>query len=249
MGRVLIPFQPLTRGPRAAVQEEFQYSAPRQLTSQDDHDAKVKEASAQSAKAGKIFDAIMKTPDKAIARDLLEHAKAIAVLPQVIKAAFFIGGEGGRGVVSRRTRTGWSDPVFFRAGGGSFGPQVGASATDIVLLFMNDEAVAGLMKDKFELGAEAAVAGGPVGRETSAGTDALMQAEILSYSRSRGSFSGVNLKGVVISPEDYLNLAVYDKSAHELLGQSKQGANDTAADLPSFSKTVSRNTPNSGADQ
>ena len=206
----------------------------------DDREKKVREAAAQSVKAGEVFDALMKTPDQAIPRDLLAYAKAIAVFPQVIKAAFFIGGEGGRGVVSRRTRTGWSDPVFFRAGGGSVGPQIGASATDIVLLFMNDEAVGGLMKDKFELGAEAAVAGGPVGRDASAGTDALMQAEILSYSRSRGLFAGVNLKGVVIQPEDDLNLAVYDKSARELLDQDERGSEDAAADLSSFSKTVSR---------
>jgi SH3 domain-containing YSC84-like protein 1 len=169
--------------------------------SADDHAAKVKEAAAQSVKAGKVFDAIMQTPDKAIPRDLLARAKAIAVFPQVIKAAFIVGGEGGRGVVTRRTGAGWINPVFFRAGGGSVGPQIGASATDIVLLFMNDDAVGGLMKDKFELGAEAAVAAGPVGREASAGTDALMHAEILSYSRSRGLFAGVNLKGVVIRQE------------------------------------------------
>ena len=191
----------------------------------------------------------MQTPDKAIPRDLLAHAKAIAVFPQVIKAAFLIGGEGGRGVVSRRTSAGWSDPVFFRAGGGSFGPQVGASATDIVLLFMNDEAVGGLMKDKFELGAEAAVASGPVGREASAGTDALMQAEILSYSRSRGLFAGVNLKGVVIRPEDDLNLAVYERNAHELLDKGEQGPNNSAAALSSFSKTVSRYTATADSDQ
>jgi lipid-binding SYLF domain-containing protein len=214
-----------------------------------DHEQKVREAAAQSVKAGKVFDAIMKTPDKAIPKELLAHAKAIAVFPEVIKAAFFIGGEGGRGVVSRSTRDGWSDPVFFRAGGGSFGPQVGASATDIVLLFMNDEAVGGLMKDKFELGAEAAVAGGPVGRDASAGTDALMQAEILSYSRSRGLFAGVNLKGVVIRPEDDLNLAVYDRNAHQLLDKGGQDPNNTALDLSSFSKTVSRYTATAETDQ
>src|SRR5208283_5309 len=141
-----------------------------QARSDDEHAAKVKEAAAQSAKAAKAFDAIMNIPDKAIPRDLLARAKAIAVFPQVIKAAFIVGGEGGRGVVSRRTKTGWSDPVFFRAGGGSVGFQWGASATDFVLLFMNDDAVGGLMKDKFELGAEAGVAGGPVGREAGAGT-------------------------------------------------------------------------------
>ena len=136
------------------------------VRSDDEHAAKVKQAAAQSVKAGKVFDAIMQTPDKAIPRELLEHAKAIAVFPQVIKASFVIGGEGGRGVVSHRTGAGWSDPVFFRAGGGSVGWQIGASATDFVLLFMNDDAMGGLMKDKFELGAEAGVVSGPVGRRS-----------------------------------------------------------------------------------
>jgi lipid-binding SYLF domain-containing protein len=217
--------------------------------SDDDHDAKVKQAAAQSVKAGKVFDAIMHTPDKAIPRDLLAHAKAIAVFPQVIKAAFFIGGEGGRGVVSRRTSAGWSDPVFFRAGGGSVGPQIGASATDIVLLFMNDDAVSNLMKDRFELGAEAAVAGGPVGREASAGTDALMHAEILSYSRSRGLFAGINLKGVVIRPEDDLNRAVYNKSARVLLGDDARGSADTSAGLPAFPQAITRYTATTGSEQ
>src|SRR5271166_650760 len=134
------------------------------VRSDDEHAAKVKEAAEQSSKAGQVFDAIMRIPDKAIPRDLLAHAKAVAVFPQVIKAAFVVGGEGGRGVVSRRTSTGWSDPVFFRAGGGSVGWQIGVSATDFVLVFMNDDAISGLMKDKFELGADAGVAGGPVGR-------------------------------------------------------------------------------------
>jgi lipid-binding SYLF domain-containing protein len=215
----------------------------------DDRATKVKEAAAQSVKAGKVFDAIMQTPDNAIPRDLLSHAKAIAVFPQVIKAAFIIGGEGGRGVVSRRTSTGWSDPVFFRAGGGSVGPQIGASATDIVLLFMNDEAVSGLMKDKFELGAEAAVAGGPVGRDAGAGTDALMQAQILSYSRSRGLFAGVNLKGVVIRPEDDLNQAVYNKTAPELLIHDEREATEAAAGLPTFAQTVNRYASDSATDK
>lgn len=215
-----------------------------QAFSGDDHDGKVKEAAAQSVKAGKVFDEIMHTPDKAIPRGLLAHAKAIAVFPQVIKAAFFIGGEGGRGVVSRRTTTGWSNPVFFRAGGGSVGPQIGASETDIVLLFMNDEAVSNLMKDKFELGAEAAVAGGPVGREAGAGTDALMHAEILSYSRSRGLFAGVNLKGIVIQPEDDLNQSVYGQNAHELLIDNHRTATDDGTSIRAFPQSVSRYTAN-----
>ena len=109
----------------------------------DDRAAAVQEAAAQSVKAGKAFDAIMRVPDKAIPRDLLARAKAVAVFPQVVKAAFVIGGEGGRGVVIRRSGGGWGDPVFFRAAGGSVGPQIGASATDFVLLFMNDDGIGG----------------------------------------------------------------------------------------------------------
>ena len=210
----------------------------------DEHAAKVKEAASQSVKAGKAFDAIMQTPDKAIPRDLLAHAKAIAVFPQVIKAAFVVGGEGGRGVVIRRTGAGWSDPAFFRAAGGSVGPQIGASATDFVLLFMNDEAVGALMKDKFALGAEVGVAGGPVGRAAGAGTDVLLHAEILSYSRSRGLFARVNLKGVVVKPEDDLNQAVYKRSARELLADDgAPPVTDAAAGLPSFPQAVARYSP------
>jgi lipid-binding SYLF domain-containing protein len=206
----------------------------------DADEAKVREAATQSAKAAEAFDAVMGAPDKAIPQDLLARAKAVAVFPHVIKAAFLVGGEGGRGCVSRRTNAGWSDPVFFRAGGGSVGPQLGVSATDFVLLFMNDDAVSGLMKDRFELGAEAGIAGGPVGREASAGTDALMQAKILSYSRSHGVFAGVNLKGVVIRPEDDLNYAVYSKSARALLGEDARASGGTAEGLSAFPQAIAR---------
>ena len=215
----------------------------------DDRATAVKEAAAQSVKAGKAFDAIMRVPDKAIPRDLLARAKAVAVFPQVVKAAFVIGGEGGRGVVIRRSGEGWSDPVFFRAAGGSVGPQIGASATDFVLLFMNDDGIGALMKDKFALGADIGVAGGPVGRVAGAGTDALMRAEILSYSRSRGLFAGINLKGVVVKPEDDLNQAVYGMSARALLGNDgAPPVTDTAAGLALFSQTVARYAATPGTD-
>jgi len=214
----------------------------------DTHEAKVKAAASQSAKAAKVFDAIMQAPDKSIPRDLLSRAKAVAVFPQVIKASFVVGGEGGRGVVSRRTSTGWGDPVFFRAGGGSVGWQIGATATDFVLLFMNDDAVGGLMKDKFELGAEAGVAGGPVGREAGAGTDALMHAEVLSYSRSRGLFAGISLKGVVVRPEDGLNQAVYSKSARELLSDDRRTAPNTESGRPAFPQELARYAATSDTD-
>jgi SH3 domain-containing YSC84-like protein 1 len=160
------------------------------------------------------------------------------VFPQVIKVALNVGGEGGRGVVSRRVGEGWGDPVFFRGGGGSVGPQIGASATDFILLLMNDESVEGLMKDKFELGGEASIAAGPVGRNAGAGTDALMQAAILSYSRSRGLFAGLNLKGIVIKPEDDLNLAVYNKTARELLSDQTSVAPEP--NLRAFPRALGR---------
>ena len=203
---------------------------------------KAREAADQSAKAAKAFEAIMQVPDKAIPRELLARAKAIAVFPRVIKVALTVGGEGGRGVVSRRTDTGWANPVFIRAGGGSVGPQIGASSTDYFLLLMNDESVEGLMKDRFELGGEAGVAAGPVGRNASAGTDALMQAAILSYSRSRGLFAGVNLKGIVLKPEDDLNLAAYNKTARELLAAQYGGESASEAGLQAFPQTLGRYT-------
>jgi len=213
------------------------------------HDKYVKDATAQSAKAAKAFEAIMQVPDKAIPRELLARAKAIAVFPQVIKVALTFGGEGGRGVVSRHVGSGWGNPVFLRAGGGSVGPQIGASSTDFFLLLMNDESVDGLMKDKFELGGEAGVAAGPVGRNAGAATDALMHAEILSYSRSRGLFAGVNVKGIVLKPEDDLNVAVYKQTARELLGDQVGGGAGTAAGLKAFPQALGRYTVNPGNDR
>jgi len=208
----------------------------------DSREKKVKEAAEQSSRAAKALDAIMQVPDKAIPRDLLSRAKAVAVFPRVIKVAVTVGGEGGRGVVSRRSDAGWGNPVFIRGGGGSVGPQIGASSTDYFLLLMNDESVEGLMKDRFELGGEAAVAAGPVGRNAGAGTDALMHAAILSYSRSRGLFAGANVKGIVLKPEDDLNLAVYDKTARELLSDQIGGAASPSAGLQTLPEALGRYT-------
>jgi len=212
-----------------------------QARSNDSNEKQIKNAAEQSAKAAKAFEAIMQVPDKAIPRDLLARAKAIAVFPRVIKVALTVGGEGGRGVVSKRTSAGWASPVFLRAGGGSVGPQIGASSTDFFLLLMNDESVEGLMKDRFELGGEAALAAGPVGRNAGAATDALMHAAILSYSRSRGLFAGVNVKGVVLKPEDDLNVAVYGRPARELLAD-RVGDGSQQGELQSFPDTLDRYT-------
>jgi lipid-binding SYLF domain-containing protein len=210
--------------------------------SDDDRDKKVKQAAEQSARAAKAFDAIMQVPDKAIPRELLSRARAVAVFPRVIKVAATVGGEGGRGVVSQHIGAGWGDPVFLRGGGASVGAQIGASSTDFFLLLMNDESVEGLMKDKFELGGEAAVAAGPVGRNAGAATDALMHAAILSYSRSRGLFAGVNVKGVVLRPEDDLNVAVYHQTARELLSGAADRANGPSDDLKTFPEVLGRYT-------
>jgi len=161
----------------------------------------LKEGSSQSAKAAKVFGEIMGTPDKGIPTDLLNKAECVAVFPNVIKAGFIVGGKAGRGVASCRTKSGWSAPAFLEIKGGSVGLQVGGQSTDVVLLFMNTEGLKKLVNNKVELGGDASVAAGPVGREAAASTDASMSAEILSYSRSKGLFAGISLKGSVISPE------------------------------------------------
>jgi lipid-binding SYLF domain-containing protein len=176
------------------------------------------EAREQANKAAKVFRQIMSTPERAIPRELIDKAEAVAVFPDVIKAGFLlVGGRGGRGVISRRIPGGWSAPAFFNLGGGSIGPQLGASSTDFVLLFMNKDAVNGLLEDKFEIGGEGSIAAGPVGRAASASTDLQLRAGILSYSRSKGLFAGLELKGVVINPDNKDNEAVYGMKAKELL--------------------------------
>lgn len=176
------------------------------------------EARKQAEKAAKVFRQIMSVPDKAIPRELLQNAEAVAIFPDVIKAGvLLVGGRGGKGVISRRIPGGWSAPAFFKIGGGSFGPQIGASSTDFVLLFMNDGAVKGLLEDKFEMGGEVSVAAGTVGRAAAATTNATLDAGILTYSRSKGLFAGAELKGSVVNPDNDLNEAIYGRSAREIL--------------------------------
>lgn len=155
----------------------------------------------QSQKSAKVFQEIMSAPDKQIPRDLLDKAACVAVFPDVIKAGFIVGGRGGRGVASCRIAGGWSAPIYLNLGGGSIGLQIGAQSTDFVLLMMNREGVDSLLSDKFTLGADASVAAGPVGRQAGADTDVKFDAKILSYSRSKGLFAGIELKGVAISPD------------------------------------------------
>lgn len=187
--------------------------------SQSKNAKKLAKAAKEAQEAADVFTEIMNVPDQAIPQKLLDKAEAIAVFPGVIKAGFIVGGRKGDGVISRRVKGGWSPPAFFNLAGGSVGLQIGASKTDFVLLFMNEDALNGLLKDKFEIGGEGSVAAGPVGRSASASTDVLLKAGIISYSRSKGAFAGLELKGVVISPDNDDNVAVYGKKGNEVLAQ------------------------------
>jgi SH3 domain-containing YSC84-like protein 1 len=179
--------------------------------------ARTRDAARHAGAASEAFSDIMNVRDKAIPKELLDRAEAIAVFPGMVKAAFIVGGRGGQGVISKRVKGGWSPPAFFNLSGGSFGPQIGAQKTDYVLLIMNPAGVEGLLGDKFEIGGEASVAAGPVGREAAASTNARLDAGILSYSRSKGVFLGAAIKGAVISPDNNLNEAIYGMKANEVL--------------------------------
>jgi SH3 domain-containing YSC84-like protein 1 len=202
---------------------------------------KINEATERSRKAARIFTEIMAAPDKAIPRDLLDKAEAVAVFPHVIKAGFIVGGRGGSGVISRRVKGDWSAPAFFNLGGASVGLQIGASSTDFVLLFMNEDALKGLLEDKLELGGEGSIAAGPVGRAAAASTNLTLKAGIISYSRSKGLFAGLELKGVVINPDNDDNKAVYGMTARDILtGSNKLSVAKMPAGVRIFPRTLSR---------
>jgi len=191
----------------------------------------------QSGKAATVFKEIMAAPDKSIPSDILDKAVCVAVFPQVIKAGFIVGGRGGRGVASCRTRGGWSAPAFFDLKGGSFGLQIGAQATDFVLLFMNDGGMSSLLKSKFEMGGDASVAAGPVGRQAGASTDLKLDAQILSYSRSKGLFAGLELKGAVVSLDESDMKAVYGATSAENI---LKGQKTTPTEVAAFPTTLTR---------
>jgi SH3 domain-containing YSC84-like protein 1 len=170
-----------------------------------------------------VFHDIMATPDKAIPEELLESAKCIAIIPGEKKAAFVVGGNYGKGIATCRTPEGaWSSPLFIAVGGGSVGFQIGGSSTDVVMVFRNDKGLHSLLSDKFKIGADATAAAGPVGRHAAADTDAKMNAEILTYSRSKGLFAGVSLDGAVVQPDKSGNHAMYgpDVTRREILSGS-----------------------------
>jgi lipid-binding SYLF domain-containing protein len=169
------------------------------------------DAVARLKDAGLVMHEIMAAPDKGIPEEVLHDAKCIAVIPNMAKGAFLVGGEHGRGVVTCRASHGWSAPAFLSIGGGNFGFQAGAQSVDLVMLFMNDKGVQGLLSSKFELTGEASAAAGPVGRHASAGTDWKMNTEALSYSRTKGLFAGVAIDGAVIQQDNDSTVAFYGK--------------------------------------
>jgi len=160
--------------------------------------------------AVRVLKEIMMAPDKSIPKDLLQNAHAIAVVPDVIKAGFVVGGRHGNGLISVKPRDGtWSNPSFVSLTGGSVGFQAGVSSTDVVLVFRTQRGVDSIVHGKFTLGADASAAAGPVGRSATASTDAQLKAEIYSYSRSRGLFAGAALDGSALTIDNDANQAVY----------------------------------------
>src|SRR5262245_1242835 len=198
----------------------------------------LREATERVDKASIVMNEIMATVDKSIPRDLLRKAEAVVVFPGAVKAAFIFGGQGGKGIAIRRTRGGWSAPAFLNMAGGSVGFQIGGSKTDYILLIMNAKGMNGLLKDKFEMGGEGSVAAGPVGRTAAASTNATANAEILTYSRAKGLFAGVSLKGVVISPDKDMNAAIYKRSAEQILGTPPVTGSSAPISLQKFGNLV-----------
>ncbi|HZL92567.1 MAG TPA: lipid-binding SYLF domain-containing protein, partial [Vicinamibacterales bacterium] len=163
-----------------------------------------KETDERLANAAMAFGEIMSAPDKGIPGDVLNKAACVVVVPGMKKGGFIVGGSFGRGSISCRGagNSGWGAPAMVELGGGSVGFQIGAEATDVVMLVMNRAGIESMLKSKFTLGGDASVAAGPVGRATTAETDAAMKAKILSYSRSRGAFAGVSLTGTTLHTDE-----------------------------------------------
>ena len=186
--------------------------------------------------AGKVLGEILDVPDD-VPQDLLNKARCVVVLPSVVKAAFIAGGSYGRGVMVCRTgkdfRGPWGAPAMMALEGGSFGFQIGAEATDFLILIMNQRGADSLLHSKVKLGGDASIAAGPVGRTASAESDAFMRAEMLSYSRARGVFAGVSLEGSTLRPDDGANHRLYgnDVTAQHIIQEPRHDAPEQANKL------------------
>jgi len=205
-------------------------------------DREIKVADRLDASTDTLTD-MLRASDKGIPQDLLDKAKCVVIVPGMKKAGFIFGAEVGRGfaVCRREHGTEWSAPAAMRVEGGSFGFQIGASETDVILLVMNDGGMKHLLSDKFTVGGDASVAAGPVGRDASARTDAKLNAEILSYSRSRGLFAGISLEGATLRPDGSTNRELYgrDTTNHEIL----EGDFKTPEMAARFERALRRESP------
>ena len=164
--------------------------------------------------AGQVLDEIMLSPDQSMPEEMWAKCKAIAIYPNVLKGGFIFGARFGKGVVIKKDETTgqWGPVAFSTIGGGSWGLQIGGSATDLILVVMNERGMRSLLENNFTLGGDASVAAGPVGRDSQASTDLYLRAEILSYSRSRGLFAGIALDGAVLTQDNNSNTRYYGKS-------------------------------------
>jgi len=185
-----------------------------------------------------VIRQIMATPDKAIPSSILAGASCVVVVPGYKKAAFVVGGQYGQGVATCRTRRGWSAPVCVQMAGGSFGFQIGGQSTDLVMIAMNDQGLQDMLKNKFKLGADAAASAGPVGRNAAAGTDWKLNAQFLTYSRSKGLFAGINLDGTVVSQNQDDTRALYGSDVP--FATILKGSKATPAEAQNFVSTVAR---------
>ena len=163
--------------------------------------ARESKASDRLQAAADVLNQIQAAPDSGIPREILGKAECVAVVPSMLNGGFIVGAKYGRGLASCRTPKGWSAPAFFMTTGGSVGFQIGGQAVDLVMLIMNDDGMQHLLSSKFELGADASVAAGPVGRRAEGNTDWKMRAQVLTYSRARGVFAGVSLNGAVVKQD------------------------------------------------
>ncbi len=186
--------------------------------------------------ARETIDEIMHTPDKGIPQSILAGASCVVVVPHYKKGAFLIGAEYGQGVATCRTHHGWSAPVFVQLTGGSFGWQIGGQSTDLVLVAMNHDGLEHMLHNKFKLGADAAASAGPVGRDAQAGTDWKLNAEFLTYSRSKGLFAGLDLTGTVLSQNEDDTRTEY--GANVPFGDVLRGGVPTPPDARPFVHTV-----------
>jgi lipid-binding SYLF domain-containing protein len=197
--------------------------------------------------ATSVFNDVMDSPDKGIPQDLLAKADCVIVVPNLKKAAFVVGGEYGKGFATCRdtNHRGWTGPAAIEINGGSVGFQIGGESTDLILLIMNRNGMDKLMGDKFTLGADASVAAGPVGRTAAAQTNARLDAEILAWSRSKGAFAGLALKGGSLRPDKSDNRELYGKDVtnRDILGgrvKAPSGADSLALAINKFASSTNR---------